>query len=103
VIVRKGEPADRMYFVLTGELEVATASGPVIMTTGDYFGEMGLMEKTVRSANVIARTECTLLALMDRDFWSLLEAQPELEAEVRANIERRRANPPVAVAPVREA
>ncbi|MBL8835528.1 MAG: ion transporter [Alphaproteobacteria bacterium] len=91
VIVYKGDAADRMYFVLTGEIEVAAASGPLVMGVGDYFGEMGLIERTTRSATVTARTACTLLTLMDRDFWALIETQPELEAQVRANIERRRA------------
>ncbi len=92
VIVYKGDAADRMYFVLSGEIEVATSAGPVVMGAGDYFGEMGLIERTTRSATVTARTACTLLTLMDRDFWALIETQPELEAQVRANIERRRAN-----------
>lgn len=101
LVVRKGERADCMYFVLSGEIEVATASGPVHMGAGDYFGEMGLMEHTTRNADVRARTECTVLVLMERDFWLLLETQPELAAEVRANMERRR--PPAVVTPVREA
>ncbi len=101
LVVRKGEHADCMYFVLSGEIEVATASGPVHMGAGDYFGEMGLIEHTTRNADVRARTECTVLVLMERDFWLLLETQPELAAEVRANMDRRR--PPSVVAPVREA
>ena len=99
VVVHKGDAADRMYFVLSGELEVATAGGPVLMGAGDYFGEMGLIERTTRSATVTARTECTLLTLMDRDFWALIETQPELEAQVRANIARRRASTPARQAP----
>lgn len=101
LVVRKGERADCMYFVLSGEIEVATASGPVHMGAGDYFGEMGLIEHTTRNADVRARTECTVLVLMERDFWLLLETQPELAAEVRANMDRRR--PPAVVTPAREA
>jgi voltage-gated potassium channel len=100
LIVRKGELADCMYFVLSGEIEVEAAAGLVHMGAGDYFGEAGLIEHSTRNANVRARTECTLLVLMERDFWMLLEAQPELGAEVRANMERRR--PPAVVAPAPE-
>jgi voltage-gated potassium channel len=95
LIVRRGESADCMYFVLSGEIEVATPGGPVHLGAGDYFGEAGLIEHTTRNADVRARTECTLLVLMERDFWSLLDAQPELGAEVRANMERRRPPPTV--------
>jgi voltage-gated potassium channel len=103
LIVRKGELADCMYFVLSGEIEVEAAAGVVHMGAGDYFGEAGLIEHTTRNADVRARTECTLLVLMERDFWKLLEAQPELGAEVRANMERRRPPAVVAPAPAREA
>jgi voltage-gated potassium channel len=99
LIVRKGEAADCMYFVLSGEIEVSTAGGAVHLGAGDYFGEAGLLERSTRNADVRARTECTLLVLMERDFWMLLEAQPELGAEVRANMERRR--PPAVAAPAR--
>jgi voltage-gated potassium channel len=98
LIVRKGETADCMYFVLSGEIEVSTAGGPVHLGAGDYFGEAGLIEHSTRNADVRARTECALLVLMERDFWMLLEAQPELGAEVRAHVERRR--PPTVVAPL---
>jgi voltage-gated potassium channel len=94
LIVRRGERADCMYFVLSGEIEVTTGIGPVHLGTGDYFGEVGLIERTTRNADVRARTQCSLLVLPERDFWMLLEAQPELGAEVRAGIERRR--PPAA-------
>jgi voltage-gated potassium channel len=101
LIVRKGDPADCMYFVLSGEIEVVTAGGAVHIGAGDFFGEAGLVEHATRNADVRARTECTVLVLMERDFWMLVETQPELGAEVRATMERRR--PPGVVAPAREA
>jgi voltage-gated potassium channel len=104
LIVRRGERADCMYFVLSGEIEVTTGVGPVHLGAGDYFGEVGLLERTTRNADVRARTQCTLLMLPERDFWMLLEAQPELGAEVRAGIERRRPTAaPVAASPAGEA
>lgn len=93
VVVREGDHADRMYFVVEGQLEVATRAGPVALHGGDFFGEMGLIEGGSRTATITAKTECVLLTLTEREFWALVNAQPEIAEELRATAEKRRAPP----------
>jgi voltage-gated potassium channel len=82
-IVRRGEPADAMFFIMDGEVEVDIQPHPRRMGRGDYFGEIALLADTVRTATVTAVTECQLLTLDVADFRRLLAAHPDLEAAVR--------------------
>jgi hypothetical protein len=64
-IVREGDPADALYVLVDGEVEV-TASGEArgpehhvrTMTAPSYFGEIGVLEQIPRTATVTASTGC---------------------------------------------
>ena len=66
-VIREGETPDFFYVVVDGRLQVSArgehdrsqALGD--MSVGDYFGEIGLIEKIPRTATVTATTGCTLL------------------------------------------
>lgn len=89
VIVERGEPADSMFFIMAGEVEVDVQPYPVRLGPGQYFGEIALLRDTVRTATVTARKECQLLALDAADFRRLLDAHPELKASIAEMAERR--------------
>jgi hypothetical protein len=64
-IVREGEPADALYVLVEGEVEVTAhgeAGGPDqfirTMTAPTYFGEIGVLERIPRTATVTAVTGC---------------------------------------------
>jgi len=40
VIVRRGEPVDSMYFIVTGQVEVGVHPEARILGDGDFFGEI---------------------------------------------------------------
>ena len=68
VIVRQGEVGDCMYVVQDGEVEVVNiADGDIIrlavLGPGDFFGEMAIFEKEVRSATVRALGKVRLLTI----------------------------------------
>ncbi len=88
-IVHRNEPADAMFFIMAGEVEVQVAPEPVRLGPGQYFGEIALLRDTVRTATVIARKETQLLALDATDFRNLLDAHPELKAQIAAVAEQR--------------
>ena len=77
-IVRRGEQADCMYFIASGEIEVELHPEPLVLGQGHFFGEVGLLHSTVRNATVIALTECRLLMLDTEDFKTVLERFPEV-------------------------
>jgi voltage-gated potassium channel len=89
VIVRRGEPADAMFFIMAGEVEVDIQPHPIRLGRGQYFGEIALLHDTVRTATVTSVSECQLLALEVADFRRLLEAHPDLKAQIMQVAERR--------------
>lgn len=82
-IIRRGEAADCMYFIVSGDVEVDLPPNSFHLTTGEYFGELGILSRTARVANVISITECQLLVLEARDLNRLLEDNPVLARELK--------------------
>lgn len=71
VVVRKGNNDAQMLFVLHGRLQVIDLSedgrevGLNFLTTGDYFGELSVIDGLPRSATVVA-TENSVIAILPR-------------------------------------
>ena len=82
VIIRKGEIGDRMYFIVAGEVEVERDSKPIRLNGGDFFGELGVLYKIRRTANVRAETFVELLQLEGRDFEAMLETNPKIGSRI---------------------
>ncbi len=82
-VFRKGDEADGMHFVVSGELVVEIPGHPVTLRSGAFFGEMSLLDGGKRSNTVRAITSCDLLHLGAAEFRQLLAATPHLEAEIR--------------------
>jgi CPA1 family monovalent cation:H+ antiporter len=79
-VVASGARADGMYFIAAGVVTVHTKRGPVELSEGDFFGEMGLLSARPRNADVVADGYCHLLFLPKKDFNRLLAGRPELRA-----------------------
>ena len=88
-VVRRSDPADAMFFIMAGEVQVDVAPAPVKLGRGQYFGEIGLIRDTVRTATVTTLTECQLLSLDVADFRRLLEGNPSLKATITRTAEER--------------
>jgi voltage-gated potassium channel len=88
-VVRRDEPADAMFFIMSGQVEVDVHPHPVRLHRGQYFGEIALLRDIVRTATVTAVTECQLLALDVADFRRLLETNPGLKASITRVAEQR--------------
>jgi len=89
LIVHRGDAADAMYFILSGEVEVEIVP-PVRLRAGQFFGEIALLRDTERTASVTAVTECHLLSLDVGDFRRLMQQYPVLEAAIRKVADSRR-------------
>jgi CRP-like cAMP-binding protein len=78
-LIREGEPADTLFVIIDGEAVVRRGGAEVAkLTTGDYFGEVGLLLDVPRSATVAATTPCTLAAIDRSTFRQALDEVPEL-------------------------
>ncbi len=64
IVVEQGAPAAAFYAVVDGQLSV-TVDGRTVgeLTAGDCFGEIGLLNRSPRTATVAALTDCRLLSV----------------------------------------
>jgi voltage-gated potassium channel len=83
LIVRKGDPAHSMYFIAEGEVEVELAHQNVRLGEGQFFGEMAVLQKTLRSADVHATAATKLLVLDAYDLQTLTKRNPEIGDAIR--------------------
>lgn len=90
-VVRKGEAGDAMYFIVRGQVEVRVGKPIATLKEGDFFGEMALLDRKPRSADVVTLTPCTLLVLEVGEFYQLIGQHPSLIAAIEAEAKRRRA------------
>lgn len=88
-VVRKGTHGTAMYFIASGELEVRLPGGPVRLGPGDFFGEMALLHRAPRVADVVALGYCHLLVLDAWEFRRVLRANPGLREEIERTVQRR--------------
>jgi CRP-like cAMP-binding protein len=67
VIFSEGDPADAVYVILSGEVEL-TLQGKSLATEseGGFIGEMAMLDSASRNATVVASTHVKL-ARLDRD------------------------------------
>ena len=93
-IVRQGEVGDCMYVVQSGEVEVvqATTRGEqrlAILGTGDFFGEMSVFEREVRSATVRALGEARALKVDKKTLLRRIKEDPLLAVNLLQTLSQR--------------
>jgi monovalent cation:H+ antiporter-2, CPA2 family len=89
-IIRRGERADRMYFISSGSVEVQVDGRAIELKAGDFFGEMALLTGDRRNADVIALDFCQLFLIDRREFNQFMARHPAVRAAVRDVAETRR-------------
>jgi cAMP-dependent protein kinase regulator len=90
-LVREGDFSYEFMAIEEGEAEV-TRDGKHLadLGPGDFFGETGLLEKTLRNATVTAKTPMRLVTLTGWDLKRMERHVPEAIERVRATLEERR-------------
>jgi len=94
-VMGAGDPTDSLYIVLSGRLKVmmGDADGKEvilsILAPGEFFGEMGLIDDSPRSASVVTIEPCELLAIAKRDFKRCLEQNFEMAMAVMRGLVKR--------------
>jgi CRP/FNR family cyclic AMP-dependent transcriptional regulator len=93
-IVRQGEIGDCMYVVQTGKVEVVLGGEEgeqhlAVLEPGDFFGEMALFEREVRSATVRARGEARVLKIDKKTLLRRITEDPLLAVKFLETLSHR--------------
>ena len=79
-VIRVGQVAEEMYFVVKGICRVLGEHGEeiAILKQGQNFGEMALLDaqSPLRKANVVSLTKCSLAVLSKTDFDLICDMYP---------------------------
>jgi N-acetylglutamate synthase-like GNAT family acetyltransferase len=89
VLVREGEAADRLFILVEGAAEAR--SGEQVfgrLEAGNIFGEMALVERGPRSADVVLTSTARLIEIELPRLERLMEARPRLGYLVARNLAR---------------
>ena len=96
IIIREGDIAEKFYIIEKGTVEVYAQGGDetdtVIarLSSGNYFGEIGLLEGGKRTATVRAATAVTLIVFDRETFGRWLSHSPTSKHELRRTATERR-------------
>ncbi|MBI4619860.1 MAG: cyclic nucleotide-binding domain-containing protein [Desulfobacterales bacterium] len=104
IIIQEGDVGDSMYIIMGGSVEVSKTLTMKIdgqgfeekekiltrLSASDHviFGEVGLLEENVRTASVIAISNCTLREIKKEDFQKLTDKDPRMGFKIVKNIAR---------------
>jgi CRP-like cAMP-binding protein len=85
VIIRAGEPADAMYVIIDGNVDIRLADKSIdVAGRGEIIGEMALVDQSNRSASVHALTPLRLARIDRRRFLYLIQNTPTFALDVMA-------------------
>ena len=77
IIFEKGDIADALYIIEFGSVQVEIEP-PVVLGSGDYFGETGLISQAERNATISVSEEAKLLKLSKESLDDLMDEYPAL-------------------------
>ena len=82
IIFEKGDIADALYIIEFGSVQVEIET-PVVLGSGDYFGETGLISQAERNATISVLEEAKLLKLSKESLDELTEEYPALFEDLK--------------------
>lgn len=87
VIIRQGEEGDCLFVIQEGKVEVIDESGEKEIKLAElgvmeFFGEMCLFQKEVRSCTVRAMGEAKILTIDKKNFYKTIQKDPSIAYRV---------------------
>src|SRR6195256_3825897 len=83
VIFSTGQPGDAMYVVLSGPVRLVKGDTAVAeLTRGHHFGEMALIDRSVRSLTARATEGTRLVVIHRKDFYDIIKREPALATKM---------------------
>lgn len=86
-LTRQGEPSHEAFVIMSGTA-TAERNGTVIgqLGPGDTIGELGLLDRSERTATVVAETPLRVLVIGRREFSGMLQEVPAITKKLLANL-----------------
>lgn len=85
IVFRQNDPGVGLYIVRDGSVSIwrehdsdMTKTKIALLTEGDFFGEISLLNDSPRSATVVAEKPSTLFGFFRSDLLALMESDPKL-------------------------
>jgi len=94
VIIRQGESGNCMYVIQSGEVEVLRHKDGAevqlaIRKKGDFFGEMALFSREVRSATIRALGDARVLTVDRKSLLNSIQKDPSLAFRIIETLSKR--------------
>jgi CRP-like cAMP-binding protein len=94
VIIKQGTTGNCLYIIQQGNVEVIIESEDgdkkvAVLTEKDFFGEMGLFGKDVRSCTVRAIDDVKVLTIDKRNFYKTIQKDPSLAFNLLEKMSKR--------------
>src|SRR5215204_6240459 len=83
-IFSEGDAAAKLYMIREGQVRIsrmipgAGEEALAVLKNGEFFGEMALIDESVRSAYAIAHVDCTLMEIGIKDLQELFKKDEKL-------------------------
>jgi hypothetical protein len=82
-IIVENSLGTEMYVILSGTVNLLKMGQRIrTLTTGAFFGEMGLIDNAPRSASIVAAEQTRLIVITRSDFYPLLRREPQLAVKL---------------------
>jgi CRP/FNR family transcriptional regulator, cyclic AMP receptor protein len=84
IIVAKDNPGSSLFAIRKGAVKITAPSVDGhdvvlnLMTDGDIFGEIALLDGRPRTADAVAITDCEMFVIERRDFLPLVQEEPQI-------------------------
>ena len=89
-VLKVGEKSEGMFFIVSGQVEVELTTKTIVLKEKSFFGEMGILDDSPRTATVVTLTECELLELKAEDFHHLMDTHASIRETMDEVIKERR-------------
>jgi CRP-like cAMP-binding protein len=85
-VVERDSPGDSLYVILSGTAKARGKPAARTLRTGDYFGELAVLDGVPRSATVIATNELHVMKLRRESFLQLAKRNPAISLTMLGNL-----------------
>lgn len=94
IVIKQGSSGNCFYVIQKGKVEVVDESGEkeivlAVLSEPDFFGEMGLFEKDIRSCTVRAKGNAKILTLDKKSFYKSIQKDPSIAFRILEKMSNR--------------